>query len=125
VTVAYLVSSIGCTAARIRPSASAESASLQRTAAEVPGSGALSYAETQRNVALASYDSSVANQPILTATPDDLASSNVDLEQIVRGQDDHGYGPIREFLWSPYTIGAIFVAALVIPAAFKGAEDEF
>ena len=124
VTAAYLVSSIGCTTARVRPASSAQPLSVESEAAPIPASGAVSYADAQRDVALASYNSPQHDQATLSATADDVAGSQVDIDQIVRGQDDHGYGPIREFLWSPYTIGALFVAALVIPAAFKGAEDE-
>ena len=123
VTAAYLVSSIGCTAARVRPSAG-QPLRIQGATADAPANNAVSYADAQREVAMASYHGDT-HDGLLAPSSDALASSQVDIDQIVRGQDDHGYGPIREFLWSPYTIGVAFIAAIVIPAAFKGAEDEF
>lgn len=124
VTAAYLVSSMGCTAARVRPSSAVQPLRVQGATADAPANNAVSYAAAQRDVAMASYHGDSHDGALLSPSSDELASSQVDIDQIVRGQDDHGYGPIREFLWSPYTIGVVFIAALVIPAAFRGAEDE-
>jgi hypothetical protein len=123
VTTAYLVSSIGCTATRVGPATAQQPLRLQATPAVAPAANAVSYAEATSGVALASYDSPASSGELLSATPADNYDG-FDVDQVVRGQDDHGYGPIREFLWSPYTIGALFVAAIVIPAAFAGADDD-
>ena len=124
VTTAYLVSSIGCTAARVGPASAPQSLRVQSSPANVPAANAVSYADATSDVALASYDHvDHGTAPLLSASPGENYA-DVDFDQVVRGQDDHGYGPIREFLWSPYTIGVLFVAALVIPAAFAGADDD-
>jgi hypothetical protein len=123
VTAAYLISSIGCTTARVRPGSAVQPLRVQGAAADAPASNAVSYADAQREVAMASYHGD-AHDGLLSPSSDVVASSQVDIDQIVRGQDDHGYGPIKEFLWSPYTIGVAFIAAIVIPAAFKGADDD-
>lgn len=103
---AHMVTSIGCATARLQ------------TEGQTPSANAISYAEATGGVAPASYSADgQAAGGVLSATPDAVAPESIDVDTIVRGQYDHGYGPIREFFLSPYTIGALFVAALVVPQA--------
>lgn len=114
ITAAYLVSSIGCATARVRSAGSPAPLRVQGAEMQTPAASAVSYAEATGDAALSSASAQASyDQPLLTTT----SGGSVDIDQIVRGQDDHGYGPIKEFLWSPYTIGVLFVAALVVPAA--------
>jgi hypothetical protein len=115
VTATYVVCSLGCTAARVGHNPAGQQAGA-------PVQSAVSYAEAAGGATPASY-AEPASDCVISSTPDEVAPGSMSIDRIVRGQNDHGYGPIREFLISPYTIGAIFIAALVVPAAIEGDND--
>lgn len=132
VAAMYLVSSMGCAAGRLRTTAQPPAAkqqpsplaqaSLHATPQRLPG--VRSGAEVRSDVELASYSAAEPSWDSPIISPNGYAAADVDLSNVVRGQ---GYdnGPIKEFLWSPYVVGLLVVAGvIVVPLAIEGGQDD-
>lgn len=135
ITAAYLVSSLGCSTGVFRQavmpadSAQASAVTLPSEAALADRGQATASPSIERlpaadadSVQLASYQGNDAswNEPITTG--ESYNDVNFDVDEVVRGQYRHPYGPVQEFIFNPYVIGAAIIAGIAIPLAVENRD---
>ena len=112
--VAHLVTSIGCTSGAFRQAVAPSQESIVLPSAKAhtdAPSDELQRLPSDNEFAVAPAQS---NAPITAGVNyDDVA---VDVDEVVRAQD-YPNGPLKEFFFNPYVIGAAIVAAIALPLA--------
>jgi hypothetical protein len=133
--VVYLVSSIGCASGRLGqstaaarsanvPPAQATSQAMPRRLPHIADESHVQPASFQSGQAAAAHPQTAGGDPLFdVAVASRPCYEGFEADgSVVRAQHDPYNGPVRDFLISPYGIGLMFVAAIVLPIALDPRE---